>query len=258
MPSRPRPTRPRRRRRLRRWVWAAALLALACGSPGLYEAYRAGHPGWQPSLPRAPGGIPEIVAALHAPAEAEGVRVENVRLEILPLGPPPWRAVPPAALRDGRFRPEPDGDYAVVAVRRCRFDEGLRVLEEERIAYYLVRAGRLAAYDHYGFGSRCSVRDQFFAARGGDAELESALSAWIREHVGRRRLGLSQTYRRGLAYVEAGRLGEAHALARIAEPAYRAAARGARERGAPPQALEEVERLRERLHRALGIAAPRR
>jgi len=254
----PRLLRRRRRGRARTAGLLALAWGLACGSPGVHEAYRAAHPGWEASLPRAPGGIPEIVAALHAPSEVEGVRVENVRLEILTLGAPPWRAVGVEALRDGRFQPAPAGDHAVVAVRRCRFDEGLRVREEERIAYYLLRAGRLVAYDHYAFGARCAVRDQFFAARGEAAALETALSAWIREHVGRRRLDLPQTYRRGLAYVEAGRLEEARALARIAERAYRAAVLEARRQGAPAQALRDVERLRGRLHGALGISAPRR
>lgn len=242
-------------RRVRPWCALPALLLVLACSGTYYDAYRAEHPGWSPSLPQVTGGVAEVVAALHAPSAVEGVHVENVRLEILPLGPPPWHPVPAEALGDGRFRPDPEADYAVLAVRRCRFDEGLRVREEERTAYYLLRAGRLAGYDHVEFGARCGVRDQFFAARGDDVPLESELSAYILEHVGRRHLDLPQTYRRGLGYVEAGRLREARAIARLAEGAYRAAALQAQQRGTRPPAFDEVERLRDRLHRALGMDA---
>jgi hypothetical protein len=228
------------------------LLAVGCQST-FYDEYRAAHPGWTAELPREGAGLVEVLAALHAPDAVEGVRVELVALEIHRADVEPWQQLPFDAVRSGAIQPEPTATYVVVADRSCRGEEGLRELSARRVAAYLLPDNRLAAWDHHDFSSRCSVRSRFRAARGDAATLELELAARIVAERGRPPLDLEQVYRRGLAYVEAGRLPEARAMLVAGERGYRAAALQARARPERTEAWLEIAKLRLRLMRALGV-----
>jgi hypothetical protein len=229
------------------------LLAAAGCQSTFYDEYRAAHPGWTAELPREGAGLVEVLAALHAPDAIEGVRVELSALEIHRVDVEPWQPVSFDAVRRGAFRPEPAATYVVVADRSCRGEEGLRELAARRVGSYLLPDDRLAAWDHHEFRSRCSVRSRFRAARGDLARLELELAARTAAERGSPPLDLEQVYRRGLAYVEAGRLPEARAMLVAGERGYRAAARQARMQPEVTAAWLEIARLRLRLMRALGV-----
>jgi hypothetical protein len=145
--------------------------------------------------------------------------------------------------------PTEEGDYAVLVGWRCRFDLGLSESVVQRAGFYLLPGNRVAAYDHYGFRDRCSADDEFLAARGPgiDAERE----AFARVAGFGAPISLAQAYRRGLAYLEAGRVGDARAMLVLGERSYRASSESLRAQGRT-DALADAERMREALMRALG------
>jgi hypothetical protein len=231
----------------------ALLLAMAGCQSTFYDEYRAAHPGWTAELPREGAGLVEVLAALHAPDAIEGARILLDALEIHRADVEPWQRIPLAALRSGAVASEPSATYVVVADRSCRGEEGLRELSARRVSSYLLPGNRLAAWDHHDFRGRCVVRSRFRAARGDVAILELEVAARIAAERGRPPLELEQVYRRGLAYVEAGRLTEARAMLVAGERGYRAAARQARSQPEARAAWLDVARLRLRLMRALGV-----
>jgi len=234
-------------------AWAL-LAALGCQS-SYHDAYRSAHPGWVAALPRPTSELEEVLASLYAPVDVEGVQVTVAQLEIYRADVEPWRAISFERIRSGAERSDDAASYAVVVAWACRADEGLRVLAEERVGYYLLPGNRLEGFDHYTFGGGCRSRDQFRAVRGAAVALERELTARIARDHGRPALGLEQIYRRGIAFVEAGRSEEARAMLLAGEPAYRAARRRARQAPSSEasQALAEAGRLRGNLMRALGV-----
>ncbi|MEM7408780.1 MAG: hypothetical protein AAF430_00920 [Myxococcota bacterium] len=219
---------------------ASAWLLLACGS-GHYEHYRQTHPGWRPALPEASGGLPEVLAGLEAPDGVPGIRVDIGPVEVLRFDGERWQ---PIAFAVGAT--PPDGDLAVVARRTCRADIGFGGRFEARIASYLLPAGALDAYDHRAFDAGCEVSEAFRAARPETAAMERALADYVTARHGRQPLSLIGLYRRGLAYVEAGRIAEARGVLSMGERSFHQAIRG------PGVDGSEIKRLRERLRRALG------
>jgi hypothetical protein len=230
------------------------LAALAC-QRSYYEVYRARHPDWVAELPRPGAALEEVLAALYAPSQVEGIRVEVEHLVIHRADVQPWREISFERIRGGRFASDPAATYAVTAVRGCRATEGLREVRAQRVAYYLLPRNRLQSFDHYEFRPGCGQRNHFRAARGEAVALERELEARIAREHGQPRLALEQLYRRGLAYVEVGRAADARAMLLAAEPDYRAQRAQARQaRGIEARrALAESERLRGNLMRALGV-----
>ena len=223
-------------------VCAVVALAWILGcSQGHYGHYRSANPGWRPKLPEAPDGLPELLAALEAPDRVPGIRVETDPIEVL-------------RVQDGRWRPVPapvgalprQGDLAVVARRVCRFDAGVRTETVVRVATYLLPRGVLQAHDHREFGPLCEVSEFFRAARAEAVTLETRLGAYVRRRFGAQPLTLQGLYRRGLGYVEAGRIDEAESVLAMGEGSYHQAIR------VPGAEGEEVRRLRSRLRKALG------
>ena len=229
-----------------------AVTLMGCQST-YYDEYRGAHPGWVAELPREGAGLEEVLAALYAPDSIEGVRVELNLLEIHRADVEPWQQISLDALRRGAFHPEPAATYVVVADRTCRGEEGLRELGARRVASYLLPDNRLAAWDHHDFRSRCSVRSRFRAARGEAVALERELATRIAAERGGPPLDVEQIYRRGLAYVEAGRIPEARDMLVAGERGYRAAALQARAQPERTEAWLEIAKLRLRLMRALGV-----
>ena len=68
------------------------------------------------------------------------------------------------------------------------------------------------------------------------------------------RITLATAYRRGLAYLEAGRLDDARRMLVLGERSYRESVEGLRAKG-QGESLAEAERSREALMRALGVEA---
>jgi hypothetical protein len=204
-----------------------------------------------------------VLAALHAQEAAEGTRLELTALELWRVDGDVSSRVDVEAAKRGDADLEPDTDVAVLALRTCRAERGLQSVEVERIGWYLLPDQRLAAYDHYAFGKVCAVSNEFRAARGAAIPLESAASSRIAAAYGRVPVDLTQLYRRGLAYLEAGRVTDAEAVLTRGEVGFRGLEQRAARGELPREALAEPTRLRARLMRALGVesrklpAAPR-
>lgn len=231
------------------------LLASACAS-SWYDQYRESHPDFAGGTPREGAALEEVLASIYAPSRVETIEVEVADLEIERSDRDPWQELRFDALRSGAFASSDEASYAVIATWRCRFKEGLQEHADVRTSYYLLPGNRLGPRDHYAFGDRCAPRNEFVAARGADAVAdEREVMRRVAARSGATRLGLAQAYRRGLAYVEAGRLEEAGAMLVVGERGYREASTRLAPGQAPPESLVEAGRLREHLMRALGVEA---
>jgi hypothetical protein len=229
-----------------------ALGALGC-QQSYYAQYRERHPEWDGSFPREGASLEEVLAGLHAPDAEEGTRIALDALEIWRVTDDGATRIEFEALRRGEALPDPSSDLLVIALRTCRAERGLETLSTPRVGYYLLPEGRLSAWDHYEFGRVCAVRSQFRAARGPALRLELAAVARIASHYGRVPLDLSQLYRRGLAYLEAGRVRDAEAALTHSEPGYLEAEARVRRGEGDAASFQETARLRAQLMRALGV-----
>lgn len=245
----------RTRARTRAGAALGALATLACGTPGPYEAYRAQHPGWDGEFAREGATLEEVVAGLHAPATSEDARIEVARLQL-------WRAqgdvaapIDALAWQQGAVALADDADVIVIAQRTCRTERGLEDLEAQRVAYYVLPSRRLAAFDHYTFAKACAVTNAFRAARGSVIPLERAAAQRVAADFGRVPLDPAQLYRRGLAYLEAGRVRDAQGVLTAAEPGYRLVSMRLEPGKPAPEVYTEAKRLRAQLMRALGVTA---
>src|SRR5262249_51441237 len=116
-----------------------------------------------------------------------------------------------------------DADVILIAQRSCKAERGLKDLDAERVGYYLLPALRLDGFDDYRFGKACTVKNQFRAARGSAVSLEHAAAQRVAIEFGKVQIDVPQLYRRGLAYLEAGRVRDAEAVLTSAEPGFRLA-----------------------------------
>jgi hypothetical protein len=231
-----------------------ALLALLGCHSTYYDAYRSAHPDWiAPEVPFEDMDLEQVVAFAYAPDGVEGIAVEVTGLEIHDSTTSPWRRLELAALRNGEEASRDDTTYAVIVEKLCTTEGGLESRSRKRVAYYLLPDNRLGAWDHYAFRSGCAVSNRFQAARGEVIPIEEAVVDHVVATYGKTPVTLDQLYRRGLAFVAAGRLVEARAALEVAEPAYRAAALRAVREPRRRAALGETTRLRTALMRALGV-----
>lgn len=227
-----------------------AVVAVPACHTTYYDEYRSSHPDFDPSLPRAGMSLQELLAGLHAPSRVETIEVVISHLAIFRTGPGVWEAIPFESIRSGDADIRADGDYVVLVGWTCHFTRGLKQGSRQRSGYYLLPHDQLTAYDHYGFHDGCGDDEEFVAARG--ALVATEREAFERLSGGHPTLSLTQAYRRGLGYVEAGRLLEARAMLVLGERSYRAAAEKLRADG-HIDALADAERLRTSLMRALGV-----
>ena len=230
-------------------VAIACVAALHGCATSFHDEYAARNPDFDPTLPRVGPSLPELLAALHAPGRVEKIQVSLARLVIYRVEGDTWREIPFEAIRTGEERPAA-ADYAVLVVWACRYDQGLEERGVRRAGFYLLPSNRVAVYDHYDFRERCAATNEFLAARGPHVAAER--EAFARLAGLGNRFTLVQAYRRGLAYLEAGRLPEARAMLLLGEKSYRASAEALRASGRA-EALAEAERMRAALMRALGV-----
>ncbi|HXK22145.1 MAG TPA: hypothetical protein VMS55_05650 [Myxococcota bacterium] len=241
------------RRRVGRALCALFALAACVSNP--YESYRREHPDWDGDYAHEGASLEEVVAGLYAPAPSEDGRITIETIEL-------WRAqgeiatpIDFDAWRRGNAGLPPDADVIVIAQRSCKAERGLQDLDAKRVGYYLLPGLRLDGFDDYGFGKACTVKNQFRAARGSTVALEHAAAQRVAIEFGKLQLDVPQLYRRGLAYLEAGRVLEAQAVLTTAEPGFRLASERAKESAAHSETYAEAARLRAQLMRALGVKA---
>jgi len=237
-----------------RILGALALAAVACETT-YYEEYRARHPGFEGQLPREDAGLEEVLAALHAPSRFETSEVEIAWLEVLQTDALPFTPLDFEAIRSGELASSDDASYAVLVSRVCRFTGGLREEGGQYSGYYLLVRNRLVAYDHYAFRDRCAATNQFVASRDALVSVEREVTRYLAARGDGARLDLAQAFRRGLAYLEAGRLEEAHAMLIVGERGYRMATASLPPDAPLPDSVVEAARFRAMLMRALGVVA---
>jgi hypothetical protein len=201
----------------------------------------------------ARGRPPRGRGGLHAPATSEDARIEIVELQL-------WRA---------RRRRHADRRRGLAPQRsRCPTDVIVIAAPLPRrarprdagggaVGYYLLPVLRLAAFDDYAFGRACVVTSTFRAARGGHRRRAAAVHRHRFQPPHDRSV---QLYRRGLAYLEAGRVLSAGRYG--CRAGLRAASARLVPGQPPPEVYTEAARLRAQLMRALGVttaepAAPR-
>ena len=231
-------------------LWALA--ALACRTT-YYDEYRSRHPEWDGEFPRVDAPLEEVVAGLYAPVQSEDIRVEVKEVQLWHAHGDVANPVDFERWRRGEAPLPDEADVIVIASRSCRSERGLKDIDADRVDYYVLPHQRLEAWDHYEFGKVCSVKNLFRAARGPVIPLERAASQRVKTDYGKTAIDLAQLYRRGLAYLEAGRVVEAQAALAAAEPHFRETSADPPKSGVAAEAYAETARLRAQLVRALGL-----
>lgn len=148
--------------------FASALLGLvvvlsSCAAPNHYQLYKSEHPTWQPRFPQESISIDELLAVVHAPATARNTIILVTHVRILGLGTDPWEVIEPSEVRSGAFRADSGRLYIVAARRECWWSSlhgsrsGYDRKGRQTFEWYVVRGGRLVAYDHVEFPEHCQL-----------------------------------------------------------------------------------------------------
>jgi hypothetical protein len=169
----------------------ASALALACAGPAPLPAGA----GATPAL----GDALELLLVKLQHAEGAPAEVELRELRVIDVGREPWQTLEPAAA-EGRT-----GPLGVIAGRRCTWRDGLASGEALRASWYLLRAGRLEAFDHQGFGDACAARPSFEPANLDELALERSLTGYLAQRYPGRAIGADERFSRGLALLSRGR-----------------------------------------------------
>jgi hypothetical protein len=226
-----------------------AALALACaGAPPLPAGASA-----TPALGDALGLL--LVKIRHA--EGAPAAVELRELRVIDVASEPWRTLEPAAA-EGRA-----GPLGVIAGRRCTWRDGLSRGASLRASWYLLRAGRLEAFDHQGFGDACAARPSFEPSA--DAELERTLGRYLAQRYPGHAISPDERFSRGLALLSRGRPDDARfelqALDRRLDELVRRQSEyetpDDEERAALRREEERLRPLRARLHHELAETTER-
>jgi hypothetical protein len=149
----------------------------------------------------------------NAQVQARDVRVLRIDVE-------PWTPVDRADAEAGRLPSEPSARYAVVASFNCQAVVNQQRYHGEKTGWYLLPAGRLAAWDHYAFGDACTMFDLFQPATGELVADEKRLAAWIEKNAPRSVVHARETYTKGIAYARAGRIDDARASLAAGDAAF--------------------------------------
>ena len=142
-------------------VLALAVVLPSCAGPDYYQLYLSEHPTWQPRFPPESISIDELLAVVHAPATARNTVIVVTHARVLGLGTDPWEVTEPSEVRSGSFHPDPRRLYIVAARRECYWSSmhGSRSGYDRKgwntFVWYVVRDGRLLAYDHTEFPEHC-------------------------------------------------------------------------------------------------------
>lgn len=194
---------------MRRFAVAVTLLGFVSGCATSYHAqYQKQHPEWIPAFPDSQANLEETVASIYAPS-VTGNRLTVRRLEILRVDTDPWQEIEFSELRSGKFASSDSQSFAVIANFVCQGRVELQSFQGEKIAYYLLPDNRLQAYDHYQFIEACTVYNDFRPATGDVIPLERSTVSWIEGRYPKSMLHVTEIFRKGMAYLNAGRVDDA-------------------------------------------------
>lgn len=195
-----------------------ALAGCAWHSPGAADAVAPAEGALAEPEPGA--SLAEVIALAEA-REGGGFSVESDLERVARVHDGIWEDVPARSARRPDFAAEPGAEYVVVVRRSCRDWEGRERWSDERASWFLLRDGRLSAYDHWRFGPRCSLLGAFrpVPADSPARATERDLRRWLDQRHPPGRLPIELRFRRGIAYASAGRLAEARAALRFGDGA---------------------------------------
>jgi hypothetical protein len=199
----------------------AAALAAGCSwrQPGEANAV-APVPSGVPQ-PRAGLSLSEVIAVAETEEEGEfSADAEIVRVTRVADGH--WEDVSTRAARKPGFPLAAGADYVVVARRTCTDWATTRDRwSDERASWFLLTDGKLAAYDHWTFGARCGVANEFrpVADDSPSRATERDLLRWLEQRHPSGPIPTELRFSRGRAYAAAGRIEEARAMLRFGDDA---------------------------------------
>jgi hypothetical protein len=169
--------------------------ALACAGPAPLPA------GVSPE-PQRGDALTLLLAKLeHASDPAPRVAVRELHLSAVDTTP--WRTLPAeaAAAHTGRV--------ALIAGRRCTWRDGLERAEQDTGSWYLFEQGALVAFDHQGFGVRCTVRPTFEFLPPEESDLERHLVRFVSQRYPLLEVPADVRLARGLQLLAQGRRADA-------------------------------------------------
>ncbi|MGI9433054.1 MAG: hypothetical protein ACR2PQ_12610 [Myxococcota bacterium] len=209
-------------------VWtsvASALLVSMLGcAPNYYDTYKAKEPYYFGSGPSQTASLHEVLAILYAPPVADYSLIV-AKLAVLRLeegGPVELsREEIDATLASGA-----SGDYGVIATLSCQSEYNIKRYAGEKVAWYLLRQGKLTAYDHFDFVDFCAVANEFRAARADTMALEAQVLSYRDENFPKSMEHAGQFYRRGLGYLNAERPDDALRMLQAGDAAVDVGRRG--------------------------------
>lgn len=200
--------------RLSRWIGCGLIACgtLACAEdsserpPGLDYAEHAGA-----EFPRKDATVSETLDSIVAPRTTNAlVTTRDVR--VLRIDADPWQEIPINDVKSGRYAPSPSARYAIVASLNCQAHVDLARYYAEELSWYLLPAGRLAAWDHHDFGDACTMLFEFEPARGDQIADEKHLLEYVKKSFPSSVIHPNELYGQGLAYTRVGRLDDAQAM----------------------------------------------
>jgi len=219
---------------------AAALLASGLLAGCTWHASeRAGafpEPFAEVPTPPLGAGLSDVLAVAHA-KESGGIEVDLREFRLSRVTDGFWEEVDAKdAARD------PHGELAVIAVRRCGDWTGRDHWKAERASWFVLQGGALAAYDHWTFGPRCTLGNAFAPSPPALLDTERTLRRFVDQRHPPAPPPLAIRFRRGLAYLAAGRVEEARAELQAGDQAL-AARQDLYEDRAPSELYDEAFRL---------------
>jgi hypothetical protein len=207
---------------------ALALFAAGCAG-NYYDSWKAKNPDGVITTPSVGISLHETLAGVYAPPIADYSRFVG-KLDVLRFD-----AGAPVAMTaeevDAALGGDAKGDYAVVALVRCLSEVDMKRYGGEKVAWYVLEDGRLAAWNHYDFADNCVGSIDFRPAKAADAPLvahERATVAYAEANYPAGMGHVGEYYLQGLVYVGAGRIDEARAMLEKGDATVDVAQRGER------------------------------
>lgn len=191
-------------------LFACGTLACAGDSsdrpPGLDYAEHA-----PAEFPRKGATLSETLGGVVAPRTTNAI-VTPRDVRVIRIDVEPWQQIPSDDVESGRYAPSPNARYAVVASLSCSALVNLQRIYGEKLSWYLLPDGKLAAWDHHDFGDSCTVFDEFEPARGNEIADEKHLLEYVQKSFPSSIVHVNELYLKGIAYVRALRLDDAQAM----------------------------------------------
>jgi hypothetical protein len=166
-------------------------LALACAAPPPLA------PG-ESAKPALGDPLALLVTKLHH-ADGTPAKIDLRELRAMSVASEPWQ---PLEIDVAAFSP---GEVGVIAGRRCSWREGLDSEQVDRGSWFLLRDGRLSAFDHPGFGAYCARDAAFEPAAADQVEIERSLRRYLSQRWPPGEIPGEERLARGLRLLEVDR-----------------------------------------------------